>query len=179
MYKIESNALFLAGTQFKPHCSFSQSPIAHSTSDNRKDSSSLVHYKTISQSMGHYILLQTLYSFPIDYIPKTCFLMKRRTSYKSWPVLGRGEKKPDGVGYLEVHSLDRIRTAVLIWRIAFPEKYTWLTIPGYRLITKSKQPLRVETIKSNGGSTSTSPSNHQMEPARCIAELMASGSVMH
>ena len=70
------NALFLAGTQFKlPRCSFSQSPIACGTSYDRKDLSSLVRYKTISQSMGHYILLQTLYSFPIDYIPKVCFLM--------------------------------------------------------------------------------------------------------
>lgn len=39
---------------------------------------------------------------------------KRRISCKSRPVLEKREKKPDGTGYLEAHSLDRIRAPVLI-----------------------------------------------------------------
>ena len=82
------------------------------------------------------------------------------------------------MGYLEAHSWDRSLAHVLIWRIACPKRSARSSIPGYSFCAGSKHASKAETITSNGGSTSTSPSNHRIVLARRIAESMASGSVI-
>ena len=70
----KGHALSVAGTQFKPHCGFNFCPLL-CMANNRGAPPSIVCYNITSCSIEHYIFLQSLYSFSIDYIAKMCFLM--------------------------------------------------------------------------------------------------------
>jgi len=76
-----------------------------------------------------------------------------------------------GMVYLEARSWD----CSLAPR---PEKYARSVIPGYNSPVESKHPSKTETIRSKGGSRSEPQWNHRILFARCMAESMASGSVM-
>ena len=83
-----------------------------------------------------------------------------------------------GRGNVLANSSDLHVSRVWIQRIARPEFHALSLDPGYTFLLESKHALKVEKIRSYGGSVSVPLSNHQTVLASQIAASSTSWSVM-